>query len=152
MSKPVEPSDYISGVKVVQIEDLRIARGKTKREPGTCRHRSQVYDQNERRIWCQDCATEVEPFDAFKMMVEYWDSATKTIARRLDEAKEAERFSLRSRAAKVIDKAWRSRKTAPCCPHCSAVILPEDVVNGIRHSAGIQLELMRRKKDKGPDQ
>ena len=41
----------MGGVKVVDIGDVRIARGLTRREFSTCPHKHMVYDQNERRIW-----------------------------------------------------------------------------------------------------
>lgn len=69
MSAPIEPQDYIYGVKVVQIEDLRVARGLTRRPLSSCAHKKLVYDHNERRIWCSDYETEVEAFDAFEGLV-----------------------------------------------------------------------------------
>lgn len=142
---PIEPMDFTLGVKVVQIEDLRIARGLTRRPASSCSHRRTVYDKDERRVWCQDCETEVEPFDAFLLLVEYWGSATKQIERRRRELDEAEQFQLRSRAAKVMDEAWRSRTMAPCCPHCSEAILPGDVVNGIARTSREFAEARRRR-------
>lgn len=47
---PIEPHEYLYGVKVVQIEDLRVARGLTRRPVSSCRHRKMVYDDKERRI------------------------------------------------------------------------------------------------------
>lgn len=46
MSAPIEPQDYLYGTKVVQIEDLRVARGMTRRPVSSCRHRKLVYDNN----------------------------------------------------------------------------------------------------------
>ncbi|UQS92474.1 hypothetical protein M5C90_15575 [Pseudomonas chlororaphis subsp. piscium] len=128
---PIEPQEYLYGVKVVQIEDIRVARGLTRRPKSTCRHRKLVYDDKERRIWCSDCKTEVEAFDAFVNLVEKFSAAAGRINRRAAELAEAEKFQIRSRAAKVMDEAWRSTKTAPLCPHCNNPLLPEDVVGGL---------------------
>lgn len=128
---PIEPQEYIHGVKVVQIEDLRVARGMTRRPVSACRHKALVYDEKERRVWCGDCETEVEAFDAFVGLVEVFSSGLDSINRRRRELAEAETFQIRSRAAKAIDEAWRSHKTAPLCPHCLTAILPEDVVGGL---------------------
>lgn len=145
---PIEPQDYTWGVKVVDIGDIRVARGLTRRPVSSCRHRKMVYDDKERRIWCSDCETEVEPFDAFMYLVEVFDGGLKDLSRRRRELHEAEQFALRSRAAKVMDEAWRSTKMAPLCPHCNAAILPEDVVKGVAMTSK-QLIIARRKKKEG---
>src|SRR5690606_34525923 len=67
---PIEPLDYISGVKVVDIGDIRVARGMSRRPASSCKHHHLHYDTAERRIWCRDCETDVEAFDSFKMLVE----------------------------------------------------------------------------------
>ncbi|HCT5099234.1 TPA: hypothetical protein OTZ31_006674, partial [Pseudomonas aeruginosa] len=146
---PIEPHEYLYGVKVVQIEDLRVARGLTRRPVSSCRHRKMVYDEKERRIWCSDCETEVEPFDAFMHLVQVFDGGLKDLNRRRRELHEAEQFAIRSRAAKVIDEAWRSTKMAPLCPHCNEALLPEDVVKGVA-TASKQLIIARRNKQKRP--
>lgn len=125
---PIEPKEYLCGVKVVQIEDLRVARGMTRRPFSSCRHRKLVYDDKERRVWCSDCESEVEPFDAFTGLVERMDGHIKNLKSRELKVKEAESFSLRSRAAKAMDMAWRSRKMVPQCPSCNSAIFPEDVL------------------------
>ncbi len=148
MSKvPIEPTDYLYGVKVVQIEDLRVARGMTRRPASSCRHKQLVYDDNERRVWCQDCEAEVEAFDAFKGLVEVFSGGMSTLQRRRRELDEAEKFQIRSRAAKVMDEAWRRTKMAPLCPHCSNAILPEDVVGGLG-CASKELVIAARKRDR----
>lgn len=146
MSEPIEPQDYLYGVKVVQIEDLRVARGLTRRPSSSCKHKKIVYDDKERRCWCSDCEAEVEPFDAFLGLVEVFSAGAASLKRRHLELAEAEQFQVRSRAAKVLDEAWRSTKTAPLCPHCNTAILPEDVVDGVA-KASKALVLAARKRN-----
>ncbi|WP_454691187.1 hypothetical protein [Achromobacter aloeverae] len=127
MAEPIEPQDYRYGINVVDIGDLRVARGLSRRVPSTCRHLRLAYDTSERRIYCQDCETDVEGFDAFLQMVErhhYLQAKSEKLHQ--DAA-----HTIISRAGKRMDEAWRSRNMAPCCPHCSKAILPEDVVNGV---------------------
>ena len=143
---PVEPQEYLYGVKVVQIEDLRVARGMTRRPASSCRHKKLVYDDKERRIWCSDCEAEVEPFDAFVGIVEVFSAGMSSLQRRRRELDEAEKFQLRSRAAKVMDDAWRSTKMAPLCPHCNTAILPEDVAAGVA-STSKELVAAARKRN-----
>jgi hypothetical protein len=144
---PIDPVGYTYGVQVVQIEDLRVARGLTRRPASSCRHKSLVYDDKERRVWCRDCEVEVEPFDAFKGLVEVFAAGMSRINRREAELAEAAQFQIRSRAAKVMDEAWRRTTMAPLCPHCSHAILPEDVVGGVG-CAPKELILAARKRDR----
>ena len=122
---PIEPGDYISGVKVVDFGDLRVARGMSRRPFIMCAHRGMVYDQKERRIWCRDCETDVEPFDAFILLVENMSEAVHKIERDRAMLDEALSFSVISVAAKTIDQAWRSRNMVPACPTCGHGLFPE---------------------------
>jgi hypothetical protein len=146
---PIEPKEYLHGPKIVQIEDIRIARGLTRRPLSSCKHRQLVYDDQERRIWCKDCESEIESFDAFIQLCAVFQKASANIDRRREELAEVEKFQIRSRAAKVMDEAWRSHATVPLCPHCQEAILPEDVAGGVART-GKDLVKKRRGKSK-PD-
>ncbi len=146
---PIQPQDYLHGPKVVTIEDLRVARGKTRRPLSSCRHKQLVYDGTERRVWCSDCESEVEPFDAFMQVVGVFSAAQVRINRRAKELAEAEKFAIRSRAAKKMDEYWRSHTMAPLCPHCNGAILPDDVVGGLAQmSKSIAIAARKRKEQK----
>lgn len=147
MSKrPIEPQAYMYGIKVVDIGDLRVARGKTRVPAKSCRHQRMVYDEAVRRVYCEDCEQDVEPFDAFVLLVQQHDSAWKKIQRASNEASEAAKFQLRSRAAKVIDQVWRSRNMVPNCPHCREALLPEDILEvGFSRTSA---ELARKKRER----
>ena len=143
---PIEPREYLYGVKVVQIEDLRVARGMTRRPASSCRHKKLVYDEKERRVWCSDCEAEVEPFDAFVGIVEVFSGGMSQLKRRQNELAEAEKLQMRSRAAKVMDEAWRSTKMAPLCPHCNTAILPEDVAGGVASTSKALVAAARKRQ------
>lgn len=128
---PIEELNYQLGRDVIQIEDLRISRGMTRRPRSSCPHHQLVYDPQERRIWCKDCEQEIHPYDAFLNIAERSAAHSASLNRRGREIKEAEQFTLRMRASKVMDQAWRKMSTVPCCPHCKNGILPEDVVHGL---------------------
>jgi hypothetical protein len=123
---PIEEPGFIGGITVVDIGDVRVSRGLTRRHHASCPHRRLVYDNNERRVWCKDCERDVEPFDAFKSLVEQHASAVDTLRRREKVVADAEKFTMRRIAAKVMDEAWRSRDMVPACPHCSHGLFPED--------------------------
>jgi hypothetical protein len=123
--QPIEEKDFLYGLKVVDIGDIRIARGLARRHYSGCPHRRLVYDTHERRIWCKDCERDVEPFDAFTGLIEPYTRSLKELENREQKIAEAESFSIRSLAAKQIDQAWRSRNMVPACPHCGNGLFPE---------------------------
>ena len=143
---PIEPRDYLHGINVVDIGDLRVARGKTRREHSACRHLRLNYDEEERRIYCSDCESDVEPFDAFMTVVHSWRAMTGKLEARRKSIEEAEQFTLISRAAKELDKVWRKRRQVPCCPSCTAGLLPEDFASGITSTRSADIERAKRKR------
>lgn len=149
---PIEPLDYLSGVKVVDIGDIRVARGMSRRPTSSCRHLRMHYDPRERRIWCPDCEQNIEAFDAFEMIVGQFNAAERKIERREIELEESERFQVRTLAARQIDLAWRSRTMVPACPACGCGLFPEDFKNGVKSSLGREYAeaQRRRRKDAQP--
>lgn len=145
---PIEPQEFLGGVNVVDFGDLRVARGLTRRPARVCRHKLMTYDPRERRIWCADCETDVEPFDAFVLLVEKFDATNKRARKMLDEAQAAQSHNLRLIAAKQIEEKWRSRNMVPACPHCSAGIWPEDVKR--MGSVGKEYDGARRARARSP--
>lgn len=130
MSDDPTPIKKSAEARVVQIEDLRVARGLTRRPVSSCRHATLVYDDHERRIWCEDCESEIHPFDAFTNLVTRMDAHHEDLRRREGQIREAESYALQRRASKAIDEKWRSRNMVPCCPHCSHGLFPEHFANG----------------------
>jgi len=128
---PIEPLQYLRGVTVVDFGDVRVARGMTRRPVSTCPHVHLIYDNDERRVWCKDCEHDVDGFDAFRMLAERCDVTIKAIKAREDAVSEAERFQIRSIAAKKMDEAWRHRDMVPACPYCKNGLFPEDFKNGV---------------------
>ncbi len=47
---PIEPLDYVGGVAVVVIGDVRVARGMSRRYHSSCPHVQLIYDQKELRL------------------------------------------------------------------------------------------------------
>lgn len=146
---PIEPQAFTSGVSVIDIGDLRVARGLTRRPRSSCAHRHQVFDSQERRIYCTDCESTVDPFDAFVGLVSQLDSALKDLNRRRDKIKAAEAHTLVSRAAKAMDQQWRRRDSVPCCPYCDTPLFPEDVLARRLRTQSKTLAAAARKKSKG---
>lgn len=147
MSKrPIEPRDYLHGVKVVDIGDVRVARGQTRVPKPTCQHASLTYDEAERRVYCEDCESDVDNFDAFLLIVRQHDQAWRSIRRAHQQAQEALSQTVRSRAAKIMDAEWRKRNTVPACPHCREGLLPEDVTGNTIPTVSRELTERRRQQ------
>lgn len=141
---PIDETDFRGGVTVIDIGDVRVARGISRRPYSVCRHARLIYDGNERRIWCKDCEQDIEPFDGFKIIAEQAQAFSDAMDRREQAVEKAEGHALISRAAKAVDDAWRRRNIAPCCPHCSQPILPEDFAGGVKSGSSVELERRRR--------
>lgn len=146
-NEPIEPQDYQHGTTVVDIGDLRVARGLTRRPASTCRHRNMHYDSRERRVWCPDCKGDVDPFDAFMLVVENYDEAYRRLLRVQADAKEAMAAGLRSIAARNVDQIWRGRTMLPCCPACHAPLFPEDFVKVVA-AVGREIAYAKRARNK----
>jgi hypothetical protein len=123
---PIEPQEFLAGVRVVDIGDLRVARGFSRRPPSVCKHSHLHYDHAERRIWCPDCEQNIDPFDAFEQLVTVWAEATDKLNRRREDVDAAEKHALISIAAKTVDEIWRRRRMVPVCPVCASGLFPED--------------------------
>ena len=149
MSDPliVDPG-FLYGVKVVDIGDLRVSQGLSRRPLSACNHTNLDYDSKERRIWCEDCEHDVEAFDVFLQIVGYFHAAISDIKKRRERLASAEKFQARSLAVKSLDKVWRSRTIVPACPHCNRGLLPEDYKFGVER-VGKEFEIARRRKKGG---
>lgn len=144
--EPIIPMEFTSGATVVDIGDIRVSRGLTRRPASSCAHRKLHYDNRERRVWCPDCEKEVDPFDAFMVLVGAYDEAERKHKEREQKLREAEAEKLISLAAKEIDRVWRKRDQVPACPCCGEGILPEDFKSGCRSIVGRDYAIARRKR------
>ncbi len=142
---PIEEREYSHGINVVNIEDIRIARGVAKYDKPNCRHKNLVYSQDERRVFCTDCKSTVDNFDAFMNLVNVFSAAKNRCDKKEAELNDALKYNIRRVATKKIDEAWLSHTTVPCCPHCHTGLLPEDVMNITRYKSK-EMEIARRKK------
>lgn len=147
---PIEELNYLCGVRIVDIGDYRVSRGMSRRPFSGCHHHRLVYDERERRIWCRDCERDVEAFDAFLGVSKNFDMQDKILSNREKKIAEAEAHTLISLAAKEIDKAWRSKRMIPACPHCKNGLFPEDFKNGIKQSLSRDYALARLNRKEKP--
>lgn len=144
--RPIEPAEFAQGATITHIGDIRIARGLTRVPHTNCQHRQLVYDQTERRVYCQDCESDVDSFDAFLQLVHQHEQAWRAIRKAHRETQDALKHSLHSRAAKAMDDQWRRHKTVPACPHCHEGLLPEDFTDTRLTTVSREITQQRRKR------
>ena len=144
--KPIEPMDYVGGVTVVDFGEYKVKRGRTKREFTMCPHLDMTYDPIERRVWCQDCEHEIEPFDAFEALVNTHSKAWSKIKREWEKVQFAVNKKLHLIAARKIEKDWRSRRWVPTCPHCDEAIFPQDKFGSKPKEREIEARKFKSKK------
>lgn len=132
---------------VLDLGALRIAHGRATGKAVNCRHQRLLYSPKERSVWCEDCKSTVDNFDAFCRLVDNFAHAVAKIERREKAVRDAEEKALISIAAKRLDDAWRTRKMLPCCPSCGVGLRPEDFKSGRGWGSRKYDEAMRQKKE-----
>lgn len=147
---PLEPFADPHG-RIIDIGEFRIRHGRTpyKEEKMLCRHANLIVSQSERRIWCEDCQKDIEPFEVVLKFQREWGRIDAHYRSEHAKAQEALSATLIRRAAKSIDRTW-GRKMAPCCPGCNIALLPEDFANGAISAVSMEYEEARRKRDGRP--
>lgn len=136
--------------EVIDLADMRIRLGRTPIKATKCEHRHVLYSTSERRVWCEDCERTIDAFDALMTVSRYFEKMVGDLRRRHAAVRAAEEAALVSRAAKAVDRVWRGHRMAPCCPHCSGALLPEDFASGPRMETSREIEVARRKRDGEP--
>lgn len=145
---PAHPDATPFSKPVIDLGDMRIAYGRPRYPAKICKHNHLVYSTEERRVWCRDCERTVDNFDAFMVLSNSLHGMVTRLKRRLEQAEEAKQAYIHRKAAKEMDLAW-GRKNAVGCPHCGRGLLPEDIADGGCCQTSRDIELARRKKDRG---
>jgi hypothetical protein len=135
-----------SGAEIIDLAGVRIQAGLAKQNQSRCGHKALIYDQRDRRIWCEDCERTVDNFDAVMLMVRHYQAMVREARLRLQKANEAFAASVRRRATKELDRIWNGRMV-PNCPHCNRGILPEDFAAGAASIQSLELERARRARE-----
>lgn len=133
---------------VVDLDSVRIRTGRTPFRMKTCQHKRMIYNQTERRIWCEDCERTIDNFDAFQTLTRHFEAMERDARHKLSTAQEALAGSARLRATKELDRIWSGRRMAPCCPHCNGGLIPEDFAGGVRSTTSLEFEIAKRKRPK----
>lgn len=113
---------------VIDIEGLRIQRQlKHAARPSTeCQHKRLTLDDLGSFVQCADCGVQLDAYWTLTFFLEHYERALTKINARERRHAEARERDLHLIAAQRVEKAWRSRTTVPCCPHCGEGIRATD--------------------------
>lgn len=132
---------------IIDLAGVRIQWGRTKTKyRERCEHKSMVYDQGERRVWCEDCSRTIDNFDALMVLVRHFSKMLAEAKSKIYKANEHFGKSARLRATKALDRIWSGRTMAVQCPHCKKGLLPDDFADGAAACWAKELEIAARSK------
>lgn len=113
--------------------------------PDQCAHVNLQMEDLGQVVRCLDCKAQVSAWWALNRLAENWQMLDRRMKERESVLSEAMSTNIHLVAARRVQEAWRSRKTAPSCPHCHRGILPEDQLGSSRISR--DMELRRRQTE-----
>lgn len=134
---------------VIQFGDFAF-RSKAKRfgwEKDRCAHKRLELDDNGDMVMCLDCKQQVSAYWALRHITEQWKEHAAKLKRQADDLQQRLEKNVTLLAAQRVEKAWRSHKMVPTCPHCRAAIFPTDGFGDCTTSK--EFELRRRSVGKG---
>lgn len=146
LNNPIEENEGLTPYSspVIDFAEMRVAYGKPKFHHKICKHRRLTYDPAERRVWCQECDSTVDNFDAFMTLATHFHEMERSARAKIARAAEVEKATIVKRATKNIDRQWNARHPmAVLCPHCRSGLLPEDFQTG-GSAVSRDIELARR--------
>jgi hypothetical protein len=138
-----------SGAEIIDLAGIRLQAGTAASSQPVCQHKALIYNQIERRCWCEDCTRTVDNFDVVMIMVRAYGTMLREARLRLAQAREATKAAARRLATKELDRVWGG-KMVPNCPHCQRGLLPEDFANGAASTQSKELEVARRARQLQP--
>lgn len=135
---------------VVQFGDY-LFKAKGKRWPwdqDRCPHKHIELDDNGEIVTCTDCNKQLTAYWALRHITQQWADHARKAKAHADEVSERVKQNISLLAAQRVEKAWRSRKMVPTCPHCSKGIMPDDGFG----SAAINREIEMRRRSAGKNE
>lgn len=120
---------------VVDLGAYRIARNSSdnfrRRIDGECLHKQWLLEDCGNIVSCKDCGKQLGAFWALNALIDEYNTWVRRYVAQAEKLREDSAANLHLTAARLAEKAWRSRKMVPCCPHCGEGIAAGD---GFGHS------------------
>ena len=133
--------------RVVNFADMAFKlRGKSYGLDERCQHTKVTLDDEGGVVTCDACHRQLDPYLTLRRMCEKWEEHAQQVKSAAQRVNEDAKAIVVLRAAKRIERAWRSRTMIPTCPHCHVAILPEDGFGSCTTNREIELRRRQAKR------
>lgn len=113
--------------KIVGLDQIRINRGLEKL--CKCKKRKYVIDSTNRRITCNGCGAEVDPYEAMLDLAGRYEEYNQQVERLLEQRKMIAQYKPHLVVIKKLEKQYRGKQMIPNCPRCSEPFYLEELVS-----------------------
>ncbi len=145
--RPSDAYENYRGERVTNIVDLEFTRRHRAATVKECSHKRFELDPNGQIVTCADCGQQVTAFWALEKLIDRWHRGHESLRAMRDKIEHDAQQITHLKAAKTMERTWRSRQMLPCCPHCHRGITPEDMQRA--SSVDRDFELARRQRENG---
>ena len=111
--------------KIIEIDQLRINRNIDKL--CTCRNRRFMLDTTNKRVICNECGAEVDPYDAMYEMATSAEGLKKQVDRLLEQRKQILDYKPWLVTIRKLESKYRGKKMLPNCPRCDEPFYLEEL-------------------------
>jgi hypothetical protein len=133
---------------IIQFGDFALRRKRENvyfRKSDECGHIHLTLNDSGEIITCDDCSHQVSAYWAVRTIMEQWARQERKVAQARQQVQLDAAAIIHLKAAKLVERIWRSKNLVPCCPHCNKGIMPHDGLGSITVSKDI--EIARRRKE-----
>lgn len=129
---PLPTANPRAMAEVIEFGNLKLRRAEraTRSTQDQCKHYHMTLDDNGDIVTCDDCGKQLSAYWALRLLTDQYQEAWRKVSARGERIQQEAKESLHLRAARRVEKAWRSRTMVPTCPHCHEAIFPEDGLGG----------------------
>lgn len=111
--------------KIIEIDQLRINRNIDKL--CTCHNRRFMLDTTNKRVICNECGTEVDPYQAMYEMATSAEGLKKQVERLLEQRKQILDYKPWLVTIRKLESKYRGKKMLPNCPRCDEPFYLEEL-------------------------
>lgn len=111
--------------KIVQLDQIRINRNLKKE--CNCSIKRYVVDTTNKRIFCQGCGTQVDPYDAMLDLANRHERINEDLQRLHEQRKQLLDYKPWLLTIRNLEKRYRGKKSLPCCPRCNKPFYLEEL-------------------------
>lgn len=111
--------------KIVEIDQLRINRGIDKL--CTCRNRRFMLDTTNKRVICNECGAEVDPYQAMQELATSAEGIQKQVEGLLEQRKQILNYKPWLVTIRNLERKYRGKKMLPNCPRCDEPFYLEEL-------------------------